>query len=77
MALSGAPVALGGLSVGRERCRPWVVGVGGRVWGGTNVRFGVSQQTTIPVYVRDKNEPIGTHTHRVIVLRDRSMTRIG
>ena len=51
--------------------------VGGRVWGGTNVRFGVSQQTTIPVYVRDKNEPIGTHTHRVIVLRGRSMTRIG
>jgi hypothetical protein len=31
--------------------------------GGTNVRFGVSQQATKLAYVRDRNEPIGTpHT---------------
>ncbi len=47
--------------------------------GGTNVRFRVSQQAAKPVYVSNRNEPIRTHTHRVIVLRDSSssMTRIG
>ncbi len=40
--------------------------------GGTNVRFGVSQQAAKATNARNKNEPIRTHTHRVMVLRDRS-----
>ena len=68
--------ALCGSSVGRERCRPKTL-CRSDVWDGTNVRLGVSQQATKPVYVSNRNEPIRTHTHRVIVLRDRAMTRIG
>ena len=40
--------------------------------GGTNVRFGVSQQAAKATNARNKNEPIRTHTHRVMVLRDSS-----
>ena len=48
-----------------------------RVRGGTDVRFEASQQAAKPNYVRNRNEPIGTHTHRVMVVGDISMTRIG
>ena len=40
--------------------------------GGTNERFGVSQQAAKATNARNKNEPIRTHTHRVMVLRDSS-----
>ena len=68
----GACGALCGSSVGRERCRPRTL-LRSDVWDGTNVRFGVSQQAAKPTNVRNRNELIRTHTHRVIV-RDRSMT---
>ena len=42
--------------------------------GGTNVRFGVSQQAKKLACVRDRNEPIGTHAHSVIGLGDRPVT---
>ncbi len=53
MGVCGVLVALCGSSVGRERCRPWVVWTGDRFRGGTSVtsvRFGFSQQVTNPAY---------------------------
>jgi len=47
-----------GSSVGRERCRPKVSGTEDSVRGSTNVRFGISQQATNPVYAGNGWNPM-------------------
>ncbi len=64
-ALCGAQWRYADHQLGEEGAAPSWQMIMGR--GGTNVRFAVSQQTTEPVYARNRDELIRTRTHRAIV----------